>query len=98
MSVEIPKPERKTAKWVYCRKTDEGGNEYGYYECSGCKMFTVQNGFYNWCALCGAYMTNSRKILKDMMTNKDMPEVSHRQMLPLGVKKIDIAMRKHAAK
>nr|DAO97988.1 MAG TPA: hypothetical protein [Caudoviricetes sp.] len=20
MSVEIPKPERKTAKWVYCRK------------------------------------------------------------------------------
>ena len=43
-------------------------------------------------------MTNSRKILKDMMANKDMPEVSHRQMLPLGVKKIDIAMRKHAVK
>lgn len=98
MSVEIPKLERKTAKWVYCRKTDEDGNEYGYYECSGCKMFTVQEGFYSWCALCGAYMTNSGKILRNMIANKEMPEVSHCKMLPLGVKKIDITMRKRVVR
>lgn len=98
MSYKVPSPKRKTARWVYVRETRRDGNEYGYYECSGCKMFTVQNGFYNWCAFCGAYMTNSEKILKDMRENKDMPEVSYCKMFPLGIKKIDIEMRKHDAK
>ena len=45
MSVDFSKPERKTAKWVYCRKTDEDGNEYGYYECSGCKCLQFKTDF-----------------------------------------------------
>lgn len=94
MSVKIPEPRVKTARWVYVRETREDGNEYAYYRCSNCVM-TEQDSFYPLCALCGAYMTNHEKFTRDLKAGK-LPPRSHLQMLPLGIKKIDIAV--HYAK
>lgn len=44
MSVKIPEPRVKTARWVYVRETREDGNEYAYYRCSNCVM-TEQDSF-----------------------------------------------------
>ena len=65
MSVKVPEPRVKTARWVYVRETRDDGNEYAYYKCSNCVM-TEQDSFYPWCALCGAYMTNHEKFTRDL--------------------------------